>query len=92
MANPHKEDRVSSLDGNDEVVLDTWTVDPKDGKKVMYSKLSTVEFCETHQFNKQHRCERCPYMFIGFRANMHIQTADGIFERKPGNELGSRLA
>ncbi len=74
-----------------EIPLDVWTKDPADDSRVMYTRVKDVDLCKEHIFNKNHECTRCPFVFVGFRANMHIQNG-GIFERKPGNKLGARLA
>jgi len=87
--------KINNEDGVKEehsVPLDQWTTDPADGGRVMYTRLKTIPICKNHYFNKQHECNRCPFIFVGFRANMHIQTEDGIFERKSGNKPGKRLA
>ena len=75
-----------------EIPLNEWIDDPETGERTMYTREVDVNICENHQFNKQHECEKCPFVFTGFRANMHIQTDDGIFVRKPGHKPGRRLA
>ena len=73
-------------DGN-KVDLNKWKVDEQTGEKAMFVRLRNVPFCKTHQFNKAHECNKCPYMFTGFRANLHIQKADGIYDRKSNKKL-----
>lgn len=83
-------EKVKSVDGK-EVHLDTWI--EEEGQKVMYSRERPVNICNpSHKFDSNHECTRCPYVFVGFRSNIHIQTEDGIFERKPSHQLGKRLA
>lgn len=85
-------EKVKSNDGQKEVPLDTWI--EENGAPVMYTREKVINFCVdgNHQLNSNHECNRCPFVFTGFRANMHIQTQDGIFERKPAHALGKRLA
>lgn len=85
-------EKVKSNDGKQEVPLNQWVEDER-GAKTMYTREKPINFCtDHHQFNVLHECNKCPFIFVGFRANMHIQTEDGIFERKPAHTLGKRLA
>lgn len=90
------QDVAESIDGSERVELNTWIVDEETGERTMYSRQQEVRFCENHEFNKNHECGRCPYKFVGFRANLHIQTDEGIFERKRDDDSsfvqGKRLA
>jgi hypothetical protein len=70
-----------------DVELNQWIVDESTGAKVMYSRLQDVPFCSEHQFNKQHECQKCPFVFMGFRANKHIHKDDGIYDRKTGKKI-----
>jgi len=84
---------AKSNDGKTEVPLNTWLPDDDGLGRVMYTRETPVNFCpDKHQFNRKFECEKCPFVFVGFRANMHIFKDDAIFERKSRNDLGRRLA
>lgn len=61
-------------------------------EEVMFLRIHDVPICEKHKFDNNHECTVCPYMFVGFQANKHIQTSGGIYMRLPGNKLGKRIA
>lgn len=86
-----KQETITGKDGTT-VPLNTWI--EENGEKVMYTRVTKVPICPagSHQFNRWHECMKCPFVFAGFRSNLHVQNKDGIFERKPGNVLGKRLA
>lgn len=71
-----------SNDGSQEVKLNEWVSDEDTGEKVMYTRVQDIQFCTHHTFNKAHECVKCPYVFVGFRANLHLQKDDGIYERR----------
>lgn len=70
-----------------EVPLDEWVSDENTGAKVMYLRPQNIPFCETHIFNKDHECTKCPFVYVGFRANLHLQRQDGIYERQTNKKL-----
>lgn len=84
---------IKSKDGRTEVPLDTWIPEADGRERVMYSRETPVNFCQDkHQFNRRYECEKCPFIFVGFRANKHIFKDEAIFERKSRHDLGRRLA
>lgn len=80
-------DTAVSKDGSQEIELNKWHVDESTGEKTMYTRLQTIDICKAHSFNTRHECTRCPYVFTGFRANLHIQQSDGIYERSTGKKI-----
>jgi len=70
-----------------EPVLDQWQTDESTGAKIMYTRLQAIPFCQTHTFDKNHECTKCPYVFTGFKANKHLQKADGIYDRRTGKKI-----
>ena len=84
-----KNETTISKDG-EEVLLDKWI--EENGTKTMYTREKEINFCTKHQFNSKHECNKCPFVFVGFRSHIHVQNEDGIFERKPSHTLGKRLA
>ena len=78
---------VKSEDEKEEVPLNEWLTDERTGQKVMYTRLQDIPFCKSHLFNKEHECTKCPYVFVGFRANLHIQKGDCIYERNTNKKL-----
>lgn len=74
--------KVKSIDETEEVELDKWIVDERTGEKSMYTRVQDIQFCTDHTFNSAHECVKCPYVFVGFRSNLHIQKDNGIYERR----------
>lgn len=89
-------EKATSTDGQIEVPLNEFIPDPNDSnERVMYTREKKVRFCKKGKHNlnpKTYECESCPFVFVGFRANMHIYKDGGVFERKPRHALGRRLA
>jgi hypothetical protein len=78
--------KVTDNEGN-EHKANEWIVDESTGEKVMYSRVQSIPICTDHVFDKKHECTKCPYMFTGFRANKHIQKADGIYDRSTDQKI-----
>ena len=81
-----KNETAKDNEGN-EVELNEWKVNERTGEKVMYTRLQDIPFCKTHIFNRKHECTKCPFVFMGFRANLHIQKDDGIYDRKTNKKI-----
>lgn len=56
-------------------------------ERVQLFKTRPVHICEQHRFDKNHECTKCPYVFTGFRANLHIQKDNGIYWRATGKKI-----
>lgn len=69
----------------DEVTIDDNGEERRE--RVMYTKVQSIPFCATHTFDKKHECTKCPYIFMGFRAHMHVQKQDGIYNRRTGKKI-----
>lgn len=69
------------------IQLNQWYVDEDTQERFMYTRLQTIPICKTHEFDKSHACIKCPYVFMGFRGNLHIQKADGIYRRKDNKRI-----
>lgn len=74
-------------DKGNSIKLGEWQVDEDTGVKSMYTRVQTIPFCTHHEFDKNHECAKCPYKFMGFKSHLHIQKADGIYERQTGKRL-----
>ena len=78
---------VVNTETQEEVPLNEWVTDENTGQKTMYTRLQSIPICTEHAFDREHACGKCPYVFVGFRANMHVQRADGIYNRKTGKKI-----
>lgn len=72
---------------NIEVPLNEFIVDEETNERTMYTKAQTIPICQNHHFDAEHRCGRCPYMFLGFKSHLHIQREDGIYDRKTNKRI-----
>lgn len=70
-----------------EIPLNEWIEDESTGRKTMYTRLQSIPICTTHAFDREHACGKCPYVFTGFRAHLHVQREDGIYSRKTGKKI-----
>lgn len=79
---------VVQQDGQDvELPLNEWMTDESTGRKTMYTRLQSIPICTEHAFDREHACGKCPYVFVGFRAHLHVQRGDGIYNRKTGKKI-----
>ena len=79
---------VKDKEGN-EYETDKWIEvgEGEETEKVMFLKSQPVSFCKVHKFNKEHECTKCPFIFRGFKAHLHIQKDDGIYDRESGKKI-----
>lgn len=73
-------------EGN-QVELNKWIEDEHTGAKTMYTRVRSIPFCSSHTFDRNMECTKCPYVFRGFRAHLHIRKADGIYDRKTDKKI-----
>lgn len=69
------------------IELNKWIVDEDADSKTMYTRVRSIPFCSSHSFDKNMECAKCPYVFRGFRAHLHIRKADGIYDRKSNKKI-----
>lgn len=74
-------------DKGNPIKLNEWQVDEDTGEKTMYTRVQTIPFCDSHVFDRNHECTKCPYIFTGFKSHEHIQKADGIYNRQTGKKV-----
>lgn len=73
-------------EGN-QVELNKLIVDEHTGERIMYTRLRSIPFCSSHSFDRNMECAKCPYVFRGFRAHLHIRKADGIYDRMTNKKI-----